>query len=48
MRSLFVAFLLLAAGTACADDLDNLKAAAMRYVTAMKAVLALPEAPGCL
>src|SRR5215469_14585982 len=48
MRSLFVAFLLLAAGTACADDLDNLKATAMRYVTAMKAVLTLPEASGCL
>jgi hypothetical protein len=47
MRTLFVAFIVLAAFTASADDLEALKTAARHYVVAMKAVLALPEGVDC-
>ena len=39
MRAVFVAFIMLVVSTALADDLEALKAAARRYVAAMKAVL---------
>jgi hypothetical protein len=47
MRSLFVAFIIVAAITAYADDLGALKAAARRYVAAMKGVLTLADASDC-
>ena len=44
---LFVALIIAGAITAYADDLEDLKAASGRYVAAMKAALALPDAPDC-
>lgn len=47
MRTLFVALIMVGALTSSADDLQALKAAAGRYVAAMKAVLALPKTADC-
>jgi hypothetical protein len=47
MRSHFVAFIIVAVITAYADDLEDLKAASVRYVAAMKAALTLPDEPDC-
>jgi hypothetical protein len=47
MRSLFVSFLIVCAVSVSADDLGALKAAARRYVAAMKGILALPDASDC-
>ena len=43
MRTFFVAFIIVAAITAYADDLEDLKAASLHYVTAMKTALGLSE-----
>jgi hypothetical protein len=47
MRSLFVAFIIVTAINAYADDLEDLKAAAVRYVAAMRAALALSDGSDC-
>ena len=47
MKALVVALITPVALMAAADDLGALKAAAGRYVAAMKAVLALPKATDC-
>ena len=47
MRSLFVAFIIMTAVTASADDLKDLKAASVRYVAAMRAPLALTNDSDC-
>jgi hypothetical protein len=47
MKTLLVALITPVALMAAADDLGALKAAAGRYVAAMKAVLALPKTTGC-
>jgi hypothetical protein len=47
MRILFVAFIFVAAITASADDLEDLKAACVRYVAAMKAALELSDDADC-
>ena len=47
MKALVVALITPVALMAAADDLGVLKAAAGRYVAAMKAVLALPKATDC-
>jgi hypothetical protein len=47
MKALVVALITSAALTAAADDLGALKAAAGRYVAAMKAVLTLPKTTDC-
>ena len=47
MRSLFVAFIIVAAITAYADDLEDLKAMSVRYVTTMKAALGLSAQADC-
>jgi hypothetical protein len=47
MRSIFVAFIIVAAINACADDLGDLKAASVRYVASMKAALALSDEADC-
>jgi hypothetical protein len=47
MRTLFVAFIIVAAITAYADDLEGLKAASVRYVAAVKAALVLSDGAEC-
>jgi hypothetical protein len=47
MRAALVALIMIGALTSSADDLQGLKAAAGRYVAAMKAVLALPKTADC-
>jgi hypothetical protein len=47
MRSLLLAIVMVAATTAFADNLEDLKAAAVRYVAAMKAVPALSDGSDC-
>jgi hypothetical protein len=47
MRTLLVALIMICALTSSADELQALKAAAGRYVAAMKAVLALPKTADC-
>jgi|HubBroStandDraft_6_1064221.scaffolds.fasta_scaffold501574_3 hypothetical protein len=47
MQTLFVAFIIVAAITAYADDLEDLKAASIRYVAAMEAALALSDEADC-
>jgi uncharacterized phage infection (PIP) family protein YhgE len=47
MRILFVAFIIVAAITAFADDLEDLKATSVRYVAAMKAALAISDSSDC-
>jgi hypothetical protein len=47
MRAVFVAFIIVAAITGYADDLEDLKAASVRYVASMKAVLALSDEADC-
>ena len=46
MRTVFVAFIIVAAITAYADDLENLRAA-VRYVAAMKPALGLSDDADC-
>jgi hypothetical protein len=47
MRFLFVAIIMVAAITAYADDLEDLKAASVRYVAAMKVALTLSDEADC-
>jgi hypothetical protein len=47
MRTPLVALMMIGALTSSADDLQALKAAAGRYVAAMKVVLALPKTADC-
>ena len=47
MRSVIVAIMMVAAITAFADELGDLKAASVRYVAAMKAVLAISDDADC-
>jgi hypothetical protein len=47
MRSVIVAIMMVAAISALADDLGELKAASVRYVAAMKAALALSDGADC-
>jgi hypothetical protein len=47
MRIFFVAFIIVAAITAYGDDLEDLKAASVRYVASMKAALALSDEADC-
>jgi hypothetical protein len=47
MRIVFVAFIIVAAITANADDLEDLKAESFRYVASIKAVLALSDDLDC-
>ena len=47
MRAVFVAFIIVAAIAAYADDLADLKAASGRYVASMKAALALSDDSDC-
>ena len=47
MPSLVVAFIIMTVITASADDLDDLKAASVRYVDAIKAALALSNGSDC-
>jgi hypothetical protein len=47
MRYLLVAFIIVAAINASADDLEDLKAASVSYVVAMRAALQLPDGSDC-
>ena len=47
MRSVFVTVMIVVAITAFAGKLEDLKAASVRYVAAMKAVLAIPDDSDC-
>jgi hypothetical protein len=47
MLTLFVAFIIVAATTAYADDFEDLKAASVRSVAGMKATLALSDGTDC-
>jgi hypothetical protein len=47
MRAAFVAFIIVAAITAFADDLEKLKATSVRPIAAMKAALELSDDSDC-